>query len=192
LSPSTRSGRARGRPGPSQGTRMASSTAVNCGESPRWPAVNQDDQRLLALLAGQVDLRGQPAPGPAEGVIGRLGGQAARRFLLGLAVPARPGGVLVSPADRGVDVHRPSDATVRVGSRLELGEQPCPHAQALPAAEQSVDRLPGPIAGWEVTPRSPGLRSPPDSVDQHPLRPGRPARRRCGRQKRLQHGPLII
>jgi hypothetical protein len=74
---------------------------------------DQDGQRLLALLAGQVDLRGQPAPGPAEGVIGRLRGQAARRFLLGLAVPARPGGVPVSPADRGVDVHRPSDATVR-------------------------------------------------------------------------------
>src|SRR5215207_9692278 len=60
---------------------------------------DQDGQRLLALLAGQVDLRGQPAPGPAEGVIGRLGGQAARGFLLGLAVPARPGGMLVSPAD---------------------------------------------------------------------------------------------
>jgi hypothetical protein len=118
---------------------------------------DQDGQRLLALLAGQVDLRGQPAPGPAESVIGRLGGQAARRFLLGLAVPARPGGVLVSPADRGVDVHRPSDATVRVGSRLELGEQPCPHAQALRAAEQSVDRLPGPIArvgGHATEPRS--------------------------------------
>lgn len=105
---------------------------------------DQDGQRLLALLAGQVDLRGQPAPGPAEGVIGRLGGQAAKRFLLGLAVPARPGGVLMSPTDRGVDVHRPSNATVRLGSRLGLVEQPCPHAQALPAAEQSVDRLPGP------------------------------------------------
>ena len=49
------------------------------------PGGDHDGQRLLALLAGQVDLGGEPAPGPAQPVIGRLLGHPARR--LGLQVP---------------------------------------------------------------------------------------------------------
>jgi hypothetical protein len=39
LSPRTRSGLVRGRPPCSRGTRIFSSTGMNCGLSPRWPAV---------------------------------------------------------------------------------------------------------------------------------------------------------
>src|SRR5439155_23000139 len=39
-------------------------------------------QRLLALLAGQVQLGGQPAAGAAEPVVGRLLIDPARRLLL--------------------------------------------------------------------------------------------------------------
>jgi len=43
LSASTRAGRSRGRPRPLRGTQIASMTAVNCGASPRCPAVTTID-----------------------------------------------------------------------------------------------------------------------------------------------------
>jgi len=46
------------------------------------PGGDQDRQRLLQLLAGQVRLGGQAAPGAAQGVIGRLGFHPARRLSL--------------------------------------------------------------------------------------------------------------
>ena len=49
------------------------------------PGGDHDGQRLLALLAGQVDLGGEPAPRPAQPVIGRLLGHPVGR--LGLQVP---------------------------------------------------------------------------------------------------------
>ena len=49
------------------------------------PGGDHDRQRFLPLLAGQVDLGGQPAAGPAQPVIGRLRLDAAGR--LGLQIP---------------------------------------------------------------------------------------------------------
>jgi len=46
---------------------------------------DQDRQRFLVLLAGQVGLGGQPAAGAAQGVVGRLGVHPAGRF--GLQIP---------------------------------------------------------------------------------------------------------
>jgi hypothetical protein len=63
---------------------MASSTAWNCGLSPRWPAVTRIDSGL-PLFAGQVRLGGQPAAGAAQGMVSGLGVHPARR--LGLHIP---------------------------------------------------------------------------------------------------------
>src|SRR6185369_10594513 len=43
LSASTRSGRVRGRPPDGRGTRIPARTGMNCGLSPRWPAVSTID-----------------------------------------------------------------------------------------------------------------------------------------------------
>jgi hypothetical protein len=60
-------------------------------------------------------------------VVVGLGGDTARRFLLSCAVPAGTGRVLVSPADRGVDVGLPGDQSDRIGPRLQQRQQPGPH-----------------------------------------------------------------
>jgi hypothetical protein len=49
----------------------------------------------LALLGGQVNLGGQPAPRPAEPVICGFAPHAARRLLLFFPFFSRTGGVLV-------------------------------------------------------------------------------------------------
>jgi hypothetical protein len=54
------------------------------------PGRDHDGQRLLALLDGKVNLAGQPAPGPAESVVGRLDEDAAGRFLLEIPLFAAP------------------------------------------------------------------------------------------------------
>lgn len=59
---------------------------------------DQQRQRLLSLFACQVDLRGEPAPGPAQPVVVRLLAEPAGRFLLPGAVAAGTGRVLVGPA----------------------------------------------------------------------------------------------
>lgn len=50
LSDRTRSGRLRGLPSPSRGTRIASRTGSNCGESPRCPAVITTDKGFCPCL----------------------------------------------------------------------------------------------------------------------------------------------
>jgi hypothetical protein len=46
------------------------------------PCGDHDGHGLLTLLDGQVQLTGQPAARASEAVVGRLGGDAAGRFLL--------------------------------------------------------------------------------------------------------------
>ena len=105
----TLSGRVRGRPGPSRGTRIRSRTGWNCGESPRCPAVITSRHGLLALLDGQVELGGQPArerPSPwSSGSVKTPPGEAPS------ADPpfARAGRMLVGPGDRGVHRDVPGD-----------------------------------------------------------------------------------
>jgi hypothetical protein len=48
------------------------------------PGRDQHRRRLLPLFDGEVDLRGQPASGTSETVIGRFDGKATRRLLLQL------------------------------------------------------------------------------------------------------------
>jgi hypothetical protein len=72
------------------------------------PGGQHDRQRLLALLAGQVQLRGQPAPRAAQRVVGRLDAHTTGRFLLKISLAARPGSVLVRPGDGGVHADVPA------------------------------------------------------------------------------------
>ena len=51
---------------------MRSSTAANCGLSPRCPAVIRIDSGLTTPLAAQVQLRGPATPRPPQRVVGRL------------------------------------------------------------------------------------------------------------------------
>jgi len=70
------------RPTPSLLTRVRRRTG---DELRAVPAVSRGDdqgQHLLALLAGQVRLGGQPAPGVTQCVVGWLVMHSARRFVL--------------------------------------------------------------------------------------------------------------
>lgn len=181
--PGPGSGRIRSLPSPSRGTRIGSSTGSNC---------DHNGQALLALLDGEVDSAGQTPAGASEPVVGRLdddpaGGSSWRSPF------RRPGGVLVGPADGGVDVDGPGDQALRVGFGLELREDPCPGSVSLPASEQVVDPVPRAIAFGHVTPRGAGPSSPPHAVYQLPPRPHlRPTRLDALRQQRLEPGPLAV
>jgi hypothetical protein len=70
-----------------------------------------------------MDLCGEASPGPAQGVISGLGLNPTRRLLLSLSMTAGARGVLMGPADRGVDVDLPRDQPGRIRSGLQLGQQ---------------------------------------------------------------------
>ncbi|MFB7176054.1 hypothetical protein ACFCYM_35485 [Streptomyces sp. NPDC056254] len=61
------------------GFELRTVTTLTCGD--------QQGQRPLALLAGDMDLGGEASPGPAQAVVVGLGAASARRFLL--ACPSR-------------------------------------------------------------------------------------------------------
>lgn len=104
-----------------------------------------------------------------------------------------PGGVLVGPADRGVDVHLPGDQALRVRLGLALGDDQGPGTIALPAPEQVIDPVPRAVALGHITPRSTSTGPPPYAVYQLPPRPHPwTARLDALRQQRLQPGPLAI
>ncbi len=72
--------------------------------------------------------------------------------------------------DGGVDAYVPRDQALCVGLCLQLLEDSCPGAVALPPPEQVVGPVPRPIALREITPRrvGPGPGPPPYPVDQLP------------------------
>ena len=102
-----------------RGTRIPSSTGVNCGLSPRCPAVTTIDSGFWPCSQARCSLRGQPAPGPAQRVIGGLGSLDRRRAV-------RPADRLSrghrqradAPGDRRVHAHVPADPPGRVGAGL--------------------------------------------------------------------------
>ena len=114
-------GRVRGRPGRGgdadgvqHGLELGAVTALARGD--------QDRQRFLALLAGQVHLGGQPAAGAAQRAIVRLGTHPAGRLGLQVTPFARPGRVLVRPG------HRESTHTSQVISP-SASARPCSPAR---------------------------------------------------------------
>lgn len=121
----------------------------------------------------------------------RLGSRPARRFLLPGRVPAGTGGMLMSPADRGIDVHLPRDQPRSIGPALQRSQNPGPHALTLPAPEQPIDGLPVPVLNRKIPPRHTSPHAPPHPVDQQtPIANRTPQPR--DRQQRLQHRPLLI
>ena len=85
-----------------------------------------------------MDLRGESAPGPAQRVISWF---VTGRFDLSLGSTAGFSGVLMGAVDRGIHRHLPIDEAGPVSPRPQHPEDPGPHALALPAAKQLIDRL---------------------------------------------------
>src|SRR5881392_4198599 len=85
--------------------------------------------------------------------------------------------MLVRPGSGRVHADIPGDQPGRVRPALQLGPDPRPRADALPATEQAVDRLPGPVPPGHVPPRRAHPAPPPDPVDQLSLGPLRRAAR---------------
>jgi len=134
---------------------------------------------------------GEASRGPAQTVVVRLGAGAAGRFLLGPPVAAGACGVLMGPADRGVDVDLPRDQSRRIRPGLQPGQQFGPSAITLPAAEEPIDRLPRPVLRRQIPPRSTGTNPPPDPIEQPPSAQRRPPQHH-DRQEWLQHCPLLV
>src|SRR5256886_3494606 len=157
------------------------------------PGGQQHRQRFLALLAGQVHLRGQPATRAPQRVIARLDHDTTGRFPLVIWLPPSARGVLMSPGDRGVHRHIPGNQTGSVGSGLQPGHDPRPDPGPLPAPKQAVDRLPRAVAVWYIPPRRTDPHPPPDPIDELPLAPlRRPTRLlRLGKQ-RFQPRPRSV
>ena len=109
------------------------------------PTCDEQGQRPLALLAREVDLGCEPAPRAAQAVICRLMQDAAGRLFLQIAVSPCTGSVLVGTTDRGVDADFPGDQPQSIGPGLKSGDDPRPASVTLPATEEPVYRLPGPV-----------------------------------------------
>jgi hypothetical protein len=120
-----------------------------------------------------------------------FGAGTARWLVLGMAVTAGARRVLMGPTDRGIDVDLPRDQPGRVRPDLQSGQQFAPGAIPLPAAEESVDRLPRSVLLRQIPPRSPRPHPPPNPIDQSPPTQRRPPQHR-NRQQRLQHRPLFV
>lgn len=137
------------------------------------PGRDQHRQGLLPLLDSEVDLGRQPASGASETVVGRFDGKGHRAAPFADPPFRRPGGVRVSPADGGIDVHIPRDQTLRIGLGLELGDDPRPRAIALPPSEQVVDPVPRAVPLGHITPGRTSSGPPPYAVYQLPPSPHR-------------------
>lgn len=106
----------------------------------------------------------------------------------------RPGRVLVGPADGGVDVHVPDVQALRVCLGLEPGDDPGPDAVPVPASEQVIHPVPGPVAFRHIAPGSTGPGPPPHaSISCRRVRTGgRPGLMPCGSNgSRRAHWPSV-
>jgi hypothetical protein len=112
-------------------------------------------------------------------VVDRFDNDPAGRLPLEVPPSHRSCGMLMGPADSGVDVHVPGDQAVRIRLSLELGDDPCPGAVPLPAPEQVVDPVLRSVTLWHAPPLGPGSgvrhRMPSISCRRDP------DRRRAGR-----------
>lgn len=132
----------------------------------RRPCGGQEGEGAAPAVAGEVDLGSQSSPGSAEGMT-----RSVR-----LPLSAGRGSVLVSPDDGGVDLDQPVDVTDGVRSGQYLLHGPGEHAADCVAAEAGVDRLSGPVAFRQITPRDAGTARVDHPVDDlavcHPRPPG--------------------
>lgn len=106
---------------------MRSSTGIIC----ITPLSRRDDdgEGTSASVASQVDLAGQPAPGPAEALVVAVLERLAASTRNAWWALAGTGGVLVSPAGCRVNTnHGPVDPAFRVGFGLEGSQESVPGA----------------------------------------------------------------
>ena len=97
--------------------------------------------------------------------------------------------MLMSACDRGVHGHEPVDVPGRSLASLNCLQhsRKCPVQR--PPAKTRVQRPPGPVPLWHITPGRTGPQLPHDPVQHHPIVPPGPPRRRPRKQPR-QHVPL--
>jgi hypothetical protein len=143
---------------------MPPGTAAN-GAVATLAGGEHDRQGLLACSTARCSLPLSP-PGS-----GRAHGRPARCRLRPVLWRCRSPfagarGVLVGADDGGIHADVPGDHALGIGLRLQGGEDLLPGAVALPAANQPIDGLPGPVTGRHVPPRRPGAGPPTDPVDQ--------------------------
>ena len=156
LSARTRTGRVRGRPGPTRGTAIASSSGANIGESPPWPGPRSTTRgRPLPSHRWWILVR-QPAAGAADRVVRRLDEQ----ILVIPQIPPCPAGqvraVLVRAVDRGVDTDRPVDLPDLVGVREQRRSGSASHVPSPAEPAVPLPRgLPRPELLRQVPPRDP-------------------------------------
>jgi hypothetical protein len=124
------------------------------------PALTSGDhqrQRFASLLSGQMHLRGPSTTRAPQPVIDGFDDGGVDTGWLDLTVRVSPGtrGVLMSPHDRGVHRHVPTDHLRRVPELQQPNQDLSPDTVALPAPKQPVDRLPGPVPFGHIPPRGP-------------------------------------
>ena len=131
---------------------MRSSTAANCGLSPRCPAVISTDSGLRPCSQARCSFVVNPAPERPNPWSAGSGGPVPPGGSTCRSPFACPGGVLVGAGNGGVDADVPADQPGRISAGLEPGQDPGLGAVALPAAKQPVDGLPPPVAGGHISP----------------------------------------
>ena len=171
MSPRSASGRVRGRPGPSHGTRSAASSGSSWVESPACPGVTQEPgagrgpstSAWVLVVSPPRDRRCRDRPvrryGPAE-FLSFDGApcmrQQPRRRPPARRRPAGGRGVLMHPRHGRVHADPPVQLTVRMGLRLQRRQQPVPRAVGREPMVALPHRLPRPELRWQIAPRHPG------------------------------------
>jgi hypothetical protein len=179
LSPMTWSGRTRGRPGPSRGTRIAFITAVNCVQSLVFPLVTvKASGRPTASQARWILLVRPPLDRPSPGV-------RSPPFFRAPAGCWRARTIVES-----TDTSH-SKVPGRVGLCLGGPEYPLKGAVLGPPAEAGVQRGPGAVPLGHVPPGRSGPELPHDPVEHLPVVQPPAAPLRPG-QQRLHESPLGI
>ena len=196
MSPSTWSGRVRGRPGPGRGTRIRCRTGIICGESPAWPTVSRNASTCryasqARWIPGGSWSTSHPGTGPGHGrpapprdAHGCRGERPRRAHERGRwwNPPRHP--------NQPCRQHRPQrSATARYVPRRRA-------AASTRTTQRSIDAPPRAVPVGHVAPRATHPNPEPHTVNQPAQRP--PARSTspsgplAGRQQRLQDRPLCI
>jgi hypothetical protein len=180
LSPTSRVGRNRGRPGPSRLTwprfSRSSATVASCC----WPGVRTEAIRLPwpSTRTWILVLR-PPRPRPKASASGVL-------FC--------PGSMLMG-ADYGAihKVDSPIHLATLVAHTLEFAQDAFPHARLTPALKPTVDAGPFPITFGPIAPGCPWSRDPQHPLHHHSMvMRGASRTRFLGRQQVFQPLPLFV
>jgi len=117
-------------------------------------------QRQAPAVGHQMHLGPDAPAGAPQRVVNRLAG-----WIFPLSPPSA-GGMFVGPDDRAVDAPEgPSDPVLLGQAGLQPAEELFPEASRGPAAQPTVDGLPGPVALGEIAPGDPGVEDEQNAVE---------------------------